>query len=69
MHNLHKLCKKETKMGFLAIFSSLVHWFDLILHILIGLNGVHELAIVSPMVDHSKSQLVSLLFFLLSLLT
>ena len=27
---------------------------DLILHILIELNGVHELAIISPMVDHSK---------------
>ncbi len=42
------------KMRFLAIFLSLVYWIDLILHILIELNGVHELDIISPMLDHSK---------------
>ena len=38
----------------LAIFFSLVHRIDLILHILIELNGVHNLAIISAMLDHSK---------------
>ena len=42
------------KMRFLAIYLSLVHRIDLILHILIKLNGAHELAIVLPMLDHSK---------------
>ena len=41
-------------MRFLAIFMSLMHWIDLILHILIELNGAHDLAIVSPMLDGSK---------------
>ena len=53
MHNVHKLCKKEQKMRFLAIFLSLIHWFDLILHILIELNGLLEVAIVGTMLDHS----------------
>ena len=41
-------------MSFLAIFMSFVHRIDLILHILIELNGAHDLAMVSPMLDHSK---------------
>ena len=41
-------------MRFLALFLSLGHWIDLILHILKELNDVHGLAIVPPMMDHSK---------------
>ena len=41
-------------MRFLAIFMSLVHRVDLMLHILIELSGVHDFAIVSPMLDHSN---------------
>ena len=54
MHNVHKLCKKEPKMRFLATFLSLVHWFDSILYIMIKLNGLHDLAILSIVLDHSK---------------
>jgi hypothetical protein len=32
-----------------SIFSSLVHAIDLILHIMIVINDLHDLAIVSPM--------------------
>ena len=45
---------KEPKMSFLAIFLSLVHRIDLILHILMELFGVHHLGIISAMLDHSK---------------
>ena len=45
----------------LAIFSSLVHSVNLILHILIELNGVHDLAMSSHMLDHSKNQKNALL--------
>ena len=38
----------------LAIFSSLVHPVNLILHILIKLNGVNNLVMISLMLDHSK---------------
>ena len=46
----------KPKTRFSAIFLSLVPRIDLILHILIELNGVHELAIVSPMLDHWKTR-------------
>ena len=39
----------------MAIFLSLVHRIDLILHILIELNGLHALASVSVMLGHSKT--------------
>ena len=39
----------------MAIFLSLVHRTDLILHILIELNGLHALASVSVMLGHSKN--------------
>ena len=32
---------------FFTIFSSLVHWIDFVLHILILLDGLHDLLIVS----------------------
>ena len=41
-------------MRFLAIFLSLVYLIDLILHIFVELIGVHDLAIDSTMLDHSK---------------
>ena len=54
MQNVHKLCKKEQKMRFLAIFLSLMAWMDMMLHILIELNDLNDLAIVSRMLDHEK---------------
>ena len=45
---------KEPKMRFLVIFLSSVHRIDLILHILIELNDMHNSAIISAMLDHSK---------------
>ena len=48
-------------MRFLAIFLSLVHQIDFVLHIMIEINGVHELAIVSLMLDHSKITKVTFL--------
>ena len=45
-----QIAKKEV----FAIFLSLVHLIDLISHISIELDGVHELAMVSSMLDHSK---------------
>ena len=44
---------KVPKMRFLAIFLSLVCWFDLILHILMVLNN---LVMIWLMLDHSKSR-------------
>ncbi len=44
----------SAKKEFFGQFLSLVHRIDLILHMLIELNGVHELDIVSPMQDRSK---------------
>ena len=41
-------------MRFSAIFSSFVHRIDLILHILIELNGGYDFAIAKVMLDHSK---------------
>ena len=41
-------------MRFLAIFSSLVRQINLILHILITLNGLNNLADIWLMLDHSK---------------
>ena len=40
---------------FLAFWSRFGLRIDSILHILLELNGAHELAVVSPIVDHSKS--------------
>ena len=42
-------------MRFQAVFLTLVHQIDLILHIMIELNGLHDLAIVPVIMDHSKS--------------
>ena len=36
-------------MGVSAIFSRLVHAIDLILHIMVVLNGLYDLAVVSLM--------------------
>ena len=46
MHNVHKLCKKEQKMRFLAILSSLGSQIDLVLHILVVLNVSQHVAVV-----------------------
>ncbi len=44
----------EWSIQLLAVFSSLVLWINLILHILIRLNGLNNLAIISLILDHSK---------------
>ena len=44
----------EWSIHLLAIFSSLVHQINLILHILEKLNGVDNLATISIMLDYSK---------------
>ena len=44
----------EWSIQLLAIFSSLVHPVSSILHILIKLNGLNNLATISLMLDHSK---------------
>ena len=44
----------EWSIQLLAVFSSLVHWINLILHILIRLNGLNNLALISLMLDYSK---------------
>ena len=38
--------KRETKMSFLVIFIDLTHRFDLIIHILIVLNGPRDFVMV-----------------------
>ena len=43
---MHKLCKKEQKKRFLAIFSSLGPRIDLILHMMVVLNVSHRVAVV-----------------------
>ena len=48
MHNVHKLYKKQPKMRFLAIFLGLTERFDSIPHILLVLNGPHDLVVVLP---------------------
>ena len=45
---------KYPKTMFLAIFLTSVHRIDLILHIMIELNGQYHLAIVSVIMEHSK---------------
>ena len=45
--------QKEQEMRFLAIFLNLVHRIDLIMHILIELYGLHDLAIESAMLESS----------------
>ena len=47
---MQKRAKNEVSGNFL----SLVHWFDSILYIMIKLNGLHDLAILSIVLDHSK---------------
>ena len=46
--------KKEPKMRLSAVFSRLVHGMDMMLHILLELNDLNDLAIVSRMLDHEK---------------
>ena len=46
MHNVHKLCKKEQKMRFLAIFTSLGSRYDLILQVMVALNVSQHVAVV-----------------------
>ena len=45
----------SNKWGILTIFLTWVHRIDLILLILIQLNGVHDLTIISLMLDQSKT--------------
>ena len=54
MHNVHKLCKKEPKMMFLAIFLSFVYWINFKLHISIVLIDLDKWAVISPTLDPSK---------------
>ena len=53
----HKKClfewSPQPKTRILTIFLTLVHRIDLILCILIQLNGVHDMTILSLMLDHS----------------
>ena len=44
----------EWSIQFWVNFSGLVSWMDFILHILILLNCLNDLAIISLMLDHSK---------------
>ena len=47
MHNVHKLCKKEQKMRFIAIFSSLGSRYDLITDMMVVLNvSQHAAAVI-----------------------
>ena len=46
----------EWSIQLLAIFLSLVHRINLILHILTILNGVNNLVMIWLMLDHSKSR-------------
>ena len=47
MHIQHNLCKEEPKKGFWTVFLALVAPIALILHMLIVLNGLHDLAVDS----------------------
>ena len=51
---MHKLCKKEPKMMFLAIFLSFVYWINFKLHISIVLIDLDKWAVISPALDPSK---------------
>ena len=56
MLNYHKLCKNETKMRILAIFSSKVNQFDLQLHILILSivpNDTVTISLLSCLIDYA----------------
>ena len=44
----------EWSIQLLAVFSSLVHWINLILHILIILNVLNNFSTIWHMLDHSK---------------
>ena len=46
MHNVHKLCKKEQKNRFLAIFLTLVTGIDSISHMMVVLNVSQYVVVV-----------------------
>ena len=54
--SVRRVGRFEWSIQLLAIFLSLVHRINLILHILTILNGVNNLVMIWLMLDHSKSR-------------
>ena len=58
MDNVHKMCKKEQKMRFLAIFLTLVTQIDSISHMMVVLNVSQHVAVAighARLINYAKN--------------